>query len=205
LNIQLENTSFAIYHKHSLMFSYKEFNRLIDALAKKDYCTYIHSQYVVYYATMISNALNLADNIIKDIRLAGWLHDIGKIFIPNNILQKKGNLTFEEYEIIKKHVQYSVFILSRYDLYDNVQDIIKYHHEKFNGSGYPYEMSGNSIPLGARIIQIADACSAMTISRAYRKGMPFNEIMNEIELNSITQFDPYIVNLFKTYIKSKSY
>jgi putative nucleotidyltransferase with HDIG domain len=204
LGILLKKSITTSEYTYSSVFSHKEFKKLLNALAQKDYCTYVHSLYVVHYATIISKALNLSDLIIEDIILGGWLHDIGKLFIPNSILQKKCKLTHEEYEFIKIHVECGVRILSEYDFHDSVKTIVKLHHEKYDGSGYPYGISGKDTPLEAKIIQVADACSAMTICRAYRASMPLHAILHEIERNSGTQFDPNIVDTLKMSLNHKS-
>ena len=131
------------------------------------------------------------------IELAGLLHDIGMIGVAEDILNKSQKLTQEEYEEIKKHVHHSVKILEDIKQLYEVIEIIKYHHEYYDGNGYPYGLKGDEIPLGSRVIAVADAYDSMVSNRAYRQGLSSEEALRNIEERAGTQFDPALVKLFK--------
>ena len=123
------------------------------------------------------------------------LHDIGKIGIPDQVLNNPGRLTDDEYEIMKSHVARGAEILKNFTLIDNVADGALYHHERYDGKGYIHGLKGEEIPLNARIIGIADAFDAMTANRVYRKKLDFGHVLEELEKGSGTQFDPGLVNI----------
>ena len=134
---------------------------------------------------------------IRDIETAAILHDIGKIGIPDEILNKKGNLTNQEYEIIKNHSKIGERVLIKVKDFHTVRNAILYHHERFDGKGYPDMLTGEDIPIEARIISVADAFDAMTTNRPYRLGMTLEQAKNIILEESGKQFDPDIVEAFQ--------
>lgn len=178
-----------------------KYKSLLITLAEKDMYSYVHSQYVVYYSVTLAKALNLPRNTIEEISLAGWFHDIGKILIPNDILRKKSLLTDEEYNLIKGHVLDGLNILEKFHLSDTAINAIKYHHARYDGKGYPFEILGQDTPIEAKILQIADAFSAMTVKRVYRELMSEKDALQEIYSHKGTQFDPEIVDIFVKIIK----
>lgn len=155
-----------------------------------------HSIRVSAYSVLIGKKLNLSENDLELLRIGGLFHDIGKIGIPDNILFKKSKLTDNEYLEIKKHVQISVKILSNSKMYKEILPIVKYHHERFDGKGYPSGLTNNDIPYLARIVAIADSYDAMTSKRSYRDALPINLVKEEFITNLGTQFDPIIGQLF---------
>ena len=173
---------------------------IIEALDAKDSFTMGRSRRVAFYALKLVNKLALNPKEVSQIELAGLLHDIGMIGVAEEILKKTQKLTNEEYEKIKMHVQYSVKILEDIKQLCEINEIIKYHHEYYNGCGYPYGLKGEEIPLGSRIIAIADAYDAMTSNRAYRESLSPQEAMNIIETASGKQFDPNLVAIFKSIL-----
>ncbi|MGC8915162.1 MAG: HD-GYP domain-containing protein [Thermosulfidibacteraceae bacterium] len=167
-----------------------------DAIDAKDKFTFKHSEQVAVISYMLALALGFPGYAADIIHVAGHLHDIGKIYIPEIILLKPDKLTFEEFEIIKRHPEYGAKILSRVTLCvkTGICDMVLYHHERWNGSGYPKGLSKKDIPLGARIIAVADVLSALLQERPYRKAFSWDEAMEEIIKNSGILFDPDVVN-----------
>ncbi len=156
----------------------------------------IHTQRVSQYCEAIAKAMDLRQKEIQDIKAAGVLHDIGKIMIPPQLLQKPEKLTTEEYEMIKRHPEIGYQMLKSVDEYVNISEYVLYHHEKWDGSGYPEGLAGEHIPLYSRIIAIADAYEAMTAKRAYQKSKTAAEACAELKKYAGIQFDPDIVTVF---------
>lgn len=155
-----------------------------------------HSDRVTKYAVDLARKLKLASKHIENIRYAGILHDIGKINIPKEILSKSSPLSAEERKEIEKHPQESAKILQSVRFLDEIVPIVWHHHERFDGAGYTDELSGEDIPLGARILAIADAYEAMISKRSYRKSMTKKEAIAELKKYSGSQFDPKLVDVF---------
>ena len=170
---------------------------LAQAIEAKDRYTHSHSEKVTEYAIAIGNELGLSAAELEVIKEACELHDLGKIGIEDSILNKPGSLTAQEWEQIKKHPIIGAQILEPLTFLSDVVDLIRQHHEHYNGSGYPDGRAGEDILLGARIIHLADAYEAMRSIRAYRKE-PFTkeETILEIKRNSGKQFDPKVVEAF---------
>ena len=178
----------------------KDFHEFIgsftEILEAKDEYTRGHTSRVAYYSVEIAKAMKLDEENISLTHISGHLHDIGKIGIPDSILGKVGVLNSDEYEIMKMHSSYGYNILNKVSVLKKQANIIKYHHEKWNGSGYPEGLNGNEIPLISRIISVADAFDAMTSTRSYRKALSLNLASLELEKNAWSQFDGDIVNIF---------
>ena len=173
---------------------------IIEALDAKDSFTLGRSRRVAFYAAKIVNKLALNPTEVSQIELAGLLHDIGMIGVAESILNKTQKLTDEEYEKIKMHVHYSVKILEDIKQMYEITEIIKYHHEYYNGCGYPYGLQGEEIPLGSRVIAIADAFDSMVSNRAYRKSLTPQEAMDIIKQCAGKQFDPNLVAIFESIL-----
>jgi len=169
---------------------------LATALDARDHYTHGHSQQVTEYAVEIAQEIGLSAKEIDVIRDAGLLHDIGKIGIPDAILLKPGRLTEEEYAIIKKHPEIGKKILQPVNCLADKIPLIYHHHERVDGQGYPEGLAGDNIPLGARILAVADAYQAMTSDRPYRSAMPMQVAISELEKFKGKQFDPMIVEAF---------
>ena len=165
-------------------------------LELKDHYTGEHVENTVKYVTAIATALNLPQEEIELVRQASILHDLGKIGITENILKKKSKLTRREFKEIKKHPQIGADILRPIQYLHNLIPYIFYHHERWDGKGYPGGIKGEEIPMGARIIAIADVYQALTSDRPYRKAYPKNEAVRIIKNGSGTRFDPRIVAAF---------
>ncbi|MCX7846141.1 MAG: diguanylate cyclase, partial [Dictyoglomaceae bacterium] len=161
---------------------------LITAIDNKDNYTFVHSQDVAKYAVNIGKKLGLPKEDLEVLDLAGKLHDIGKIGIPSNILRKPGSLEEEEWKIIKEHPKLGYLILNQLPKMEKLLQAILYHHERYDGKGYPQSLKGEEIPILARILAIADAYSAMKSDRPYRKALSKKEIIEEIKNHMGKQF-----------------
>ena len=166
------------------------------AVDAKDSYTKNHSDRVSYYAVLIAKQLNLPEEQVDLIRDGGLFHDIGKIGIPDSILQKTSKLTDDEYDDIKNHPSIGAHILQPSKIFDNLIPMVKHHHERFDGRGYPAGLAGEEIPYNARIIAVADSFDAMTSDRSYRPRFTLDKALGELRRCSGTQFDPAIVDAF---------
>jgi putative nucleotidyltransferase with HDIG domain len=156
-----------------------------------------HSQFVANYTLLLAHELGIEDQkYLVDLERGALLHDIGKIGIPESILRKKGPLTMIEREVIKDHPLLGYKLIEGFSFLERAAQVVLYHHEHFSGKGYPYSLSGEQIPLEARIFSLADTVDAITSDRPYRKGRSFKEARVEIERHSGTQFDPELVEVF---------
>ena len=219
----MENVDLAVYHvKHSgkngiqvfdTMFRnnknenttnrehiYREYESTIYALTAaidaKDHYTFSHSTNVAYYATALATTLGMNEDMVEIIRQAALLHDVGKIGIPEYILNKAGRLTDEEYETIKGHVEASIDIIRHLPSLDYVIPAVIGHHERYDGKGYPRRIAGEDIPLTARILCVADSFDAMTSNRCYKKAFPVNVAREKLLQDAGKQFDPNLVEKF---------
>ncbi|MDD3840243.1 MAG: HD domain-containing protein [Clostridia bacterium] len=173
-------------------------------MRKKDGYTVYHCERVADLVIGYSKYYNLSPNLIKKLKYSAILHDIGKLIIPKRILLKKGELSGSEYNKIKQH-PYAGYIIVRYIL--NMKDeasIIRMHHERIDGKGYPDHLKGNQINDLSKLLSICDAFDAMTNDRVYRKALDKNETIHELKQNSGTQFDKKILNKFLKYLDSKT-
>ena len=171
------------------------------ALDARDHYTHGHSREVTEYAVAIAQEMGLSVKEIEIIRDAGILHDIGKIGIADALLLKPGRLTDEEYEQIKKHPEIGKSILEPVQCLADKIPLIYHHHERIDGTGYPQGLSGDDIPLGARILAIADSYQAMTSDRPYRKALSMQVAISELEKFRGRQFDSKIVDVFLRILK----
>jgi len=175
-------------------------NAIIEALDAKDSFTLGKSRRVTFLALKMAKHFELSMEETGKLELAGLLHDIGMIGVSEEILNKTESLTQDEYESIKQHVNHGVRILEDIKQLKGVVEIIKFHHEKFDGSGYPYGLKGDEIPLNARIISIADAYDSMVSDRSYRGGLPHDVALTRIQEQAGRQFDPNVIEAFKAII-----
>lgn len=205
-----ENTRLARFNEKLVMelkdLLFNTVSSISYALEAKDSYTYGHSSRVTYYAVEIGRIMNLDNQSLSYLEFAGLLHDIGKIGVPEQILNKPGHLTDDEYSIISKHPVRGGQILSRLK---NIEDVIRcvvHHHERYDGTGHPDKLKGEEIPLGSRILAVADTYDAMTSDRPYRKALSHDVAIAELIKCSGTQFDPDIVQAFlKTRSGSTGY
>lgn len=175
---------------------------IANSVEARDKSTGRHSYRVAEYSVMIAQELGFNEEQQEQIRKTGLLHDIGKIGVPDNILNKTTKLTDEEYEIIKRHTIIGSEILKGLTLISRFDEGAKYHHERYDGSGYPFGLKGEEIPLNARIIGIADAFDAMTANRIYRKRLDMEVVKEELRHWSGSQFDPGLVDVMLDLIES---
>ena len=166
------------------------------AVEAKDAYTRGHSDRVSEYSVLIGEYLNLTEEDIKTLRIGGLFHDIGKIGIPDSILLKETKLDDDEYSQIKNHPSIGAHILCNAEIFQEIIPIVKHHHEKYDGTGYPSKLAGADIPFLARIAAVADTFDAMTSKRTYRDALPLDVVKSEIKRCSGTQFDPEIAKAF---------
>ena len=169
---------------------------IMGALDAKDSYTSGRSKRITFYSTEIAKKLGLSSIDIGKVELAGMLHDIGMIGVSDDVLYKIDDLTQEEYDEIKEHINYSVKILEDIKQLKDVVEIIKCHHENYDGSGYPAGLRGEEIPVGARIIAVGDAFDSIISDRVYRQKNNYEEALEEIKKGSGSHFDPVIVRAF---------
>ena len=162
----------------------------------KDTYTRGHSDRVSEFSVLIGKHLHLPDADIDTLRIGGLFHDIGKIGVPDTILQKEAKLTNDEYSQIKQHPNIGVHILSHAKIFQNILPIVEHHHERFDGTGYPGRLAGQNIPYLARITSIADSFDAMSSRRSYRDSLPLDVIISEFQKGRGTQFDPKLTDIF---------
>lgn len=196
---QLKKENNRLIHDLKELFS-GTINAIIEALDAKDSFTYGRSRRVTFFALMMARHLDLPSEELGKLELAGLLHDIGMIGVSEEILNKTEELSDSEYESIKKHVDHGVKILEDIKQLKDIVKIIKFHHERFDGKGYPHGLKEDEIPLNARIISIADAYDSMVSNRSYREGLPHEEAIKRIQEQSGHQFDPEIVRIFMEVI-----
>ncbi len=165
-------------------------NNTVEA---KDEYTGEHSNRVALYAKMLAERLGWDEDGQIKVFYAGLVHDIGKISIPDNIIQKPSKLDATEYAKVKEHPASGYKILEEFDFMEGLSDGVLYHHERYDGTGYPHQISGENIPEIARIIGVADAFDAMYSTRAYREKMPIDKVISELTEGKGTQFDPRCV------------
>jgi response regulator RpfG family c-di-GMP phosphodiesterase len=200
LNFLLEKASFSIENLALYENIYENlFSTLyafVETIEARDPYTKQHSASVSGYAMSIARESGCSQEEIAKLDISGNLHDIGKIGIPDSILLKQGKLNDDEYEIIKKHPVIGSNIIGHLGMWMDEQDIIRHHHERFDGKGYPDRLKGEEIPLLARILSVADVYDALTTDRSYRQRMSNKVAAEIIKENSGTQFDPEIVDVF---------
>ena len=176
---------------------------LVAAMEAKDAYTQGHSIRVSEYAVKIGQGLGLSKDVLEELKVAGILHDIGKFGVVNSILTKPGQLTFSEYEEIKKHPEIGIKILERIHISDEIKDAILYHHLREDLKGYPYKSNMEALPLFAKIIGAADALDAMTSFRTYKAMMTTQDVIDEFRRFSGSQFDKEISEVVISLLENK--
>ena len=180
----------------------KELRQIGEAVEQKDRYTFNHSSRVANYAVKTATKMKLPKQRVQNLYSAAFLHDIGKINIPEEVLKKPGKLTDEEFELIKKHPGDGAAMI-RETPYADLADIVEQHHERVNGRGYPFGLVDEEILLEAKIIGVCDTFDAMTEDRAYRKAFTAEFALNEIKQLAGIQYDPEVVAAFEQVIKEE--
>lgn len=176
---------------------------LAHAIEAKDNYTINHCENMTGRAVALAQAMGLSRQEVENIRLGAILHDVGKIGIPDAVLNKPGRLTADEYEVIKQHASIGARIVQSVGALQSVVPIVRHHQERYDGGGYPSGLLGDEIPIGARIISVVDAYGAMTEDRIYRKALGHDVAVNELKSQAGKQFDPVVVDAFLQMLKDR--
>lgn len=174
---------------------------LIAAVEVKDPHSEQHAYHVAAYAERLGNRLNLSPSRLEVVVIAALLHDVGKIGVPDAVLTKPGPLSAEEYELVKLHSAIGETILKPVGFLEPVRTLVRHHHEWYDGRGYPDGLAGEQIPLGSRILQVADSIDAMVTPRSYKSGRCADEVMAELVRCRGTQFDPVIADIALDWLR----
>jgi response regulator RpfG family c-di-GMP phosphodiesterase len=173
-----------------------------SALDLRDPETEEHCWRVSENSVRLGEAMGLSHDQLRNLKWGAYLHDIGKIGVPENILSKAGDLTAEEMELVKVHPMLGFKMISNIDFLKDATDVVLFHHERYGGSGYPYDLKGEEIPLAARIFAVIDTMDAMIYDRPYRKALPFSALVEELKSKSGSQYDPDVVRVFLEFPES---
>lgn len=173
---------------------------LLMVINAKDKYTYGHSERVMNYAVQIAHKMALWEWEIQDLSMGALLHDIGKIELSREILNKPGKLTNKEWNLICQHPVWGADMIRPISDMEKVLNIVLYHHENFDGSGYPYGIAGEEIPIGARILRVADSFDAMTTNRPYKESLTIQEAVNDMDKLRGVYYDPCVLDVFLEYI-----
>lgn len=202
---ELKDIVFEAVRRHKLILSLKRADEatllsLAQTIELKDPYTRGHCDRVAQYALMIAGALELSEEEQEYIKYGSWLHDCGKIGVPESILNHQGPLSAEQFEIVKNHSRWGADVVRLAKLPAIVVNVILHHHERYNGKGYPFGLKGDDIPLEARIVAVADAYDALTSDRPYRKRISAKEALAILQDAKGSAFDPEIVDIFSMFI-----
>ncbi|WP_424359454.1 HD domain-containing phosphohydrolase [Methanocella sp. MCL-LM] len=180
----------------------KSIDMILLSLSERDYMDHGHTRVLTVIVDAMASALGLGEDVQANLKLLARLHDLGKIGVPDEIVMKPGKLDEQEWVIMRSHVEIGANIASRSFHMNPIAPLIRHHHERYDGTGYPSGLSGSRIPLECRIMAIADSYDAMIADRPYRKGLSGDYALEEIIRNSGTQFDPELVKVFAGIVKS---
>jgi HD-GYP domain-containing protein (c-di-GMP phosphodiesterase class II) len=174
----------------------KALRNLVKAIDRRDSYTRFHSDHATHLALNLARELGLGEEQISAISIGGPVHDLGKIVVPDDILRKPGPLTIDERRSMEEHPTMGAAITAAVTDYDAVVDLVRHHHERFDGEGYPARLKCMEISLTTRVFTLADAYSAMTTDRPYRKGLTLDQAIDQIARGRGTQFDPDLAIAF---------
>ncbi|MGV8981051.1 HD-GYP domain-containing protein [Clostridium sp.] len=173
----------------------------LDKIKEKDECTFSHSINTAFYSMFIAMCMGLSEGQVNNAIQAGLLHDIGKIYIPGEILNKKGSLVKEEYEIIKKHTLYGYFLLNEFGNFNlEVRRAVLFHHERIGSTGYPLSASLDNVGFISKIVAVADVYDAMTTNRVYKKGVDPDDAINFLCADGMKILDNEVIEIFQANI-----
>jgi HD-GYP domain-containing protein (c-di-GMP phosphodiesterase class II) len=175
-------------------------NQLLDL---RDLNTGLHSTRLAEWGLLVARSLGVSERDMYELEMGALLHDIGKVGVPDNILNKPGKLTPEEYEVVKRHPEFGWTVIRKLRGLEQSSLYVLHHHENFDGTGYPAKLKGHETPIGARIVSVIDAFDAMVSARPYRKGMPIPEALKRLHDVAGKQFDPAVVNSFTEFAQSE--
>lgn len=178
----------------------QSYESLFNTLRMKDSFTVDHCYNVAFYSLLLGEKLGLSSSELELLKVAALLHDIGKLAIPDHILMKPGRLTDEEFDVIRQHPAIGYELLKDLPEVKNILPIVRWHHERIDGKGYPDGLKGEEIPFLVRIVSLADAFDAMTSTRVYRSSLHVDEVRKQLVMNANTQFDEQLVKLFLAII-----
>jgi HD-GYP domain-containing protein (c-di-GMP phosphodiesterase class II) len=176
------------------------FNQLLDL---RDLNTGVHSTRLAEWGLLVARDLGVHERFMPDLEMGALLHDIGKIGVPDGILNKAGRLTPDEYDVVKRHPEFGWTVVRHLPGMEQTSLYVLHHHENFDGTGYPARLRDTEIPIGARIVSVIDAFDAMVSSRPYRAGLPLEEAIKRLHQSSGTQFDPDVVKSFVRFAQSE--
>ena len=197
------NKAVSAERKRNIELAMQTIVSICNAVDEKDKYTKEHSARVAKYGKLIARELGWSNEQQEKVYIAGLIHDIGKIGIPDNILNKSGKLTDEEFAMIKEHTQKGYNILKGYDGHEGIVEVILYHHERYDGKGYPKHLKGKEIPKMARIITIADSFDAMNSKRVYRDRQSKEYIKQQLKEGKGKQFAPIFVEVFLKLLENE--
>lgn len=175
-------------------------NQLLDL---RDLNTGLHSTRLAEWGLLVARSLGVSERDMYELEMGALLHDIGKVGVPDNILNKPGRLTDEEYEVVKRHPEFGWTVIRKLKGLEQSSLYVLHHHENFDGTGYPAKLKGHETPIGARIVSVIDAFDAMVSARPYRKGMPIPEALRRLHDVAGKQFDPAVVNSFTEFAQKE--
>jgi putative nucleotidyltransferase with HDIG domain len=202
LPLMVARRSFIMYMdmRNQYISTIKALTKAIDA---KDHYTHGHSERVARYAVQIAEEMDLPADYIENLEYLALMHDVGKIGVPEQLLNKPGSLSKEEFKLVRNHAAIGAEIISTIKFIGEHANIVRHHHERVDGGGYPDGLRGEEIPLGAKIVGVADAFDAMTSERVYRSPLTREEAIDELKRCSGTQFDPKVVQAFLKVLKRR--
>src|SRR5579872_1655769 len=175
-------------------------NQLLDL---RDLNTGLHSTRLAEWGLLVARSLGVSERDMYELEMGALLHDIGKVGVPDNILNKPGRLTDEEYEVVKRNPEFGWTVIRKLKGLEQSSLYVLHHHENFDGTGYPAKLKGHETPIGARIVSVIDAFDAMVSARPYRKGMPIPEALKRLHDVAGKQFDPAVVNSFTEFAQNE--
>ncbi|QGQ96535.1 HD-GYP domain-containing protein [Paenibacillus psychroresistens] len=202
IRLHLEHLIEKIHFRKQLL-KQTEYESLFNTLRIKDHFTMNHSYNVSFYASLLGMKLGLSAVDLEKLKVASLLHDIGKLFTPKHILLKPGRLTDEEFEIIREHPALGYELLKDFANVESILPIVRWHHERIDGSGYPDRLIGTEIPYIVKIVSLVDAFDAMTSTRVYRSSLNIDEVKRQLLTNAGTQFDENMTKQFLEVINNQ--